>query len=82
MHYRHWGNEWAVFDVGSGQTHQLDTVSAVALMHCENGWITLPEVVAGVISELELPTAPHLPQSMLLLLDQFTTLGLLEHISE
>lgn len=71
-----------VFDVASGQTHQVDTVSAVALMHCENGWIRLPAIVAGVISDLELPTAPHLPESLRLLLDQFTTLGLLEHTSE
>lgn len=82
MHYRHWGHEWVVFDVGSGQTHEMDTISAVALMHCENGWIRLPEIAAGVATDLALPLTAHLSDSLLPLLNQFTNLGLLEFSSE
>ena len=76
LHYRHWGNEWAVFDLGSGQTHEMDTVSAVALMYCENGWIASPQIIDGVMADLELPpdTIIHIED----LLTQFANIGLLE----
>lgn len=82
LHYRNWNHEWAVFDVGSGQTHEMDTIAAVALMHCESGWVRLSEIAVGVARELELPAATQLSDSLLPLLDQFTALGLLEHRPE
>lgn len=82
LHYRHWGDEWAVFDIGSGQTHEMETISAVALMHCENGWIGLPQIAEGIISDLALP--PDAIPSIFLedLLRQFTGIGLLEYMTE
>lgn len=82
VHYRHWGNDWVVFDVGSGQTHEMDSISAVALMYCENGWIRLPEIAAGVMSDLQLPKATCLSDALLRLLNQFTRQGLLEQMTE
>jgi len=82
LHYRHWGNEWVVFDVGSGQTHEMDTMSAVSLMHCENGWISLPDIVKGLMTDLDLSSPAELTDSLAPLLNQFTKLGLLEQSAE
>ncbi len=82
MHYRRWGNEWVVFDVGSGQTHEMDTTSAVSLMHCENGWISLSGISNGVMTDLGLPSSNVLTDSLAALLKQFTNLGLLEQRAE
>jgi hypothetical protein len=79
LHYRHWGNEWAVFDVASGQTHEMSTVSAVTLMHCENGWVTLPQIITGVMTDLELP--PDTVIHMEVILSQFADIGLLEYMA-
>ena len=35
LHWRDWNGEWVVFDVGSGQTHQMDTLTATVLMLLE-----------------------------------------------
>jgi PqqD family protein of HPr-rel-A system len=82
LHYRHWGNEWVVFDVGSGQTHAMDTVSSVALMYCEEGWISLADISQGLMQELDLLPTAELSQSIRSALGQFTSLGLLEHRAE
>ena len=81
LHYRNWGNEWAVFDVGSGQTHEMSTMPAVALMHCENGWIALPQIIAGVAADLDLPPEAF-SHSLQMALEQFESLGLLECIPQ
>lgn len=78
LHYRHWGNEWAVFDLGSGQTHEMSTISAVVLMYCENGWVTLPQIVTGVMADLELPPDTSDVTQIEDLLTQFANIGLLE----
>jgi len=78
LHYRHWNNEWVVFDVGSGQTHEMGTIAAVALMHCENGWIELADVASGVARDLDLPKENGLAGVLLPLFDQFKLMGLLE----
>jgi hypothetical protein len=79
LHYRHWGHEWVVFDVGSGQTHEMDTVSAAALMQFEGGWLSLSDVCRGVQSDLELPAQTDLGATLGPLFGQFCELGLLEH---
>lgn len=75
-----------VFDVGSGQTHEMDTLSAVSLMHCENGWISLPDIAKGVMTDLDLnldlSSPAELTKSLAPLLNQFTNLGLLERRAE
>jgi PqqD family protein of HPr-rel-A system len=81
LHYRQWDNEWAVFDIGSGQTHEMDTMSAVILMYCESGWIALPQIVAGVATDLGL--APEtLVNFLQVTLEQFESIGLLESIPQ
>ena len=82
MHYRHWGNEWVVFDVGSGQTHEMDTVSSVTLMCCEEGWASLGDIAESLKKDLNLALTPELCGSVESALGQFTSLGLLEHRGE
>jgi len=79
LHYRHWGNEWVVFDVGSGQTHEMDTVAAATLMHCENGWISLTDLVTGVTADLELEIGDALAATLLPLLNHFAAREMLEY---
>lgn len=78
LHFRHWGNEWAVFDAGSGQTHEMDSVTAVALMYCETDWISLPVIAAGVAEDLNLATSVNLSEILRGTLAQFVSLELLE----
>lgn len=37
LHWLHWDNEFVVFDEASGLTHQLDALTAHALMCIEDG---------------------------------------------
>lgn len=79
LHYRNWGNDWAIFDVGSGQTHAINTVTAVALMHCENGWVALKDLGKSVMADLELPLSYPIAEVLMPLLQQFAAMELLEH---
>jgi len=79
LHYRNWDDNWVVFDVGSGQTHQMSTLCAVALMHCENGWIHLADVAAGVSADLHLPLEDNLSEILQPLLSNLLRLDLLEY---
>jgi len=76
------GNEWVVFDVGSGHTHEMDTISAVTLMHCESGWVHLNEISQGVAKDLDLPVSMVSSERLLPFLNQFASLGLLENLAE
>jgi PqqD family protein of HPr-rel-A system len=78
LHWRHWDNEWAVFDVGSGQTHQMDTLIAVTLMVIEAGAIDLPELIALVASELQLTNDSQLSIAITDVLKSLTDIGVLE----
>lgn len=78
LHFKNWGNEWVVFDTGSGQTHEMDSIAAVALMYCEGDWISLADIAAGVASDLDLTAVDNLPERLHGALVQFTSLELLE----
>lgn len=68
--------------MGSGQTHEMGTISAVALMLCENGWIGLSQIAEGIIADLAL-SPDAIPLNFLEdLLRQFTGIGLLECVTE
>lgn len=78
IHWRCWSDEWAVFDVGSGQTHQMDTLTAVTLMVIEAGAIDLPELLALVASELQLTNDSQLSIAVTDVLKSLTDIGVLE----
>jgi hypothetical protein len=82
LHYRNWDDNWVVFDTGSGQTHQMSTLCAAALMHCENDWILLSDIAAGVAADLNLPGEQNLSEILQPLLRNFLSLDLLEYKPE
>lgn len=78
LHYRRWGDQWVVFDAGSGQTHEIDSITAVALMHCEGDWTALADISTGVALDLDLVSVEKLSEIVLSRLVQFKSLELLE----
>ena len=54
FHWRRWGDEWLVFDRGSGQTHRLDTLTALSLMVLEDAPATLGAIETAISGELGL----------------------------
>ena len=54
LHMRHWNEEWAVFDAGSGQTHLVDTLTAMALIVLESGASSRQDIVDHVCRTFEL----------------------------
>ena len=78
LHWRQLGEDWVVFDAGSGDTHQLDAVSAAALMCFESEPNDLSGVIAVLANELGLPIDEHLSNKFELLLEQLSSLELIE----
>ena len=78
LHWRCWNNEWAVFDVGSGQTHQMDTLTAVTLMMLEASPVHLPELVSRVAEELLIPCDQELSTALSGALQGLVAAGLIE----
>lgn len=83
LHWRRWDAEWVVFDAGSGQTHKVDTLTAMTLMVLEGGPAE-PDTIQGAIAkELELDAqalsdvAARLPE----LLADLGRIGLAETIA-
>lgn len=79
LHWRCWDDEWAVFDVGSGQTHQMDTLTAVTLMMIE----AAPEsdfsgLVSRVAEELLIPGNQALSDALSAVLARLAAAGLIE----
>ena len=78
LHWRCWNDEWVVFDVGSGQTHQMDTLTAVTLMMVESTASTLPELVSRIADELLIPSDNQLSDAVGGILEQLAATGLIE----
>ena len=57
-------------------------MSAVTLMHCENGWISIPDIVKGLTTDLDVSSSAELTASLTPLLNQFANLDLLEQSAE
>lgn len=67
-----------MFDVGSGQTHQMDTCTATTLMMLEAGPLDLPALAAQVADELQLPNNAELSSVLMNTLEQLVSVGLIE----
>lgn len=79
FHWRCWGDDWVLFDNGSGQTLQLDTLLAAALTELEQSPASLAELQQRLPLLLERPLPdevwPGLAQGLGFLAEQ----GLLRH---
>ncbi|MHB1198049.1 MAG: HPr-rel-A system PqqD family peptide chaperone [Polaromonas sp.] len=81
LHWRCWNDEWAVFDAGSGQTHQMDTLTAVTLMMIEAAVLDHCELVSRVAQELLIPIDAELPDALKGVLERLVTAGLIEPVA-
>jgi PqqD family protein of HPr-rel-A system len=79
FHWRYWGEDWVLFDNGSGQTVQIDALLAAALTELEQSPATLADLQQRLplLLERSLPDEvwPGLVQGLDFLVEQ----GLLRH---
>ena len=80
LHWRRLDDDWVVFDAGSGDTHQLDAISAAALMCLEAEALDLPRLIEVLKSELDLPADGSLSTKLEHLLDQLSSFQLIEPV--
>ena len=78
LHWRCWSGEWAVFDVGSGQTHQMDTLTAATLMVLEAGAVNFSDLASQIADELLLPNDGEMVAALNDKLNQLLAIGLIE----
>jgi PqqD family protein of HPr-rel-A system len=78
LHWRQFGDEWVAFDEGSGDTHRMDTLSAVALMCLGEAPCSLAELSAQVSLETDLPQGEELSRAVASVLETYTSQGLIE----
>lgn len=78
FHWRRWGDEWVVFDEGSGDTYHLDGLSAVALMCLAAGPCSLAELSRQVSIETDLPEGKELSCALASVVEKFSALELIE----
>ena len=81
LHWQCWNNEWAVFDVGSGQTHQMDTLTATTLMMFESGPMDLAALSSQVTADLLIPSSAEINTVLMGTVDHLVAAGLLESVS-
>ena len=63
LHWLEWDDEWTVFDVGAGQTHQMNTLTAAALMTLESSPLSLSQLATEVSADLLIPAGQELDQA-------------------
>ena len=77
LHWRDFGEEWAVFDVASGQTHWLDGLSAAVLMRFQDGSASLADI-ADFTQTLGVQSTDGLKKQITDIVSHLQSIGLLE----
>lgn len=78
FHWRQFGDDWVVYDEGSGDTHRLDAVSAVALMCLAEAPLGEGELTQQVAAETDLPEGEELSHAVASVIERFSGMGLIE----
>jgi PqqD family protein of HPr-rel-A system len=78
LSWRCFDDEWAVFDAGSGQTHQLDAVRAAVLTTIESSPVAAQELRARLQAEFGFSANAELSNSIDAMLQEFIAIGLVE----
>ena len=78
LKWRCWDDEWAVFDVGSGQTHQMDTLTAATLMIVEAAPANTADLLSQVSEDFLLPSDRALSDVLSVILTRLEDTGLIE----
>ena len=77
LSWRNWQDEWVVFDTGSGQTHQLDALTAATLMTIEAGDLQISELVSQVAETLNIDVNSELNNALQGILDRLVAADLI-----
>lgn len=67
-----------MFDVGSGQTHQMDTLTAATLLILEASAGDIDRLVSQIASELTVPDDHELSNAVQSVLERLAATGLIE----
>ncbi len=78
MHWAAWADEYVVFDEGSGQTHQMDSVRAFVLDRLCDGLQSPGSLASELASIPTLADTPELTKLVKTILDEFCVNGLAE----
>ena len=78
LKWRCWNDEWAVFDVGSGQTHQMDTLTAATLMIIETAPASTDDILSQVSGDFIIPNDGALSDVLSIILTRLEDTGLIE----
>lgn len=82
LHWRDWNGEWVVFDVGSGQTHQMDTLTATVLMLLETAPASQFELAMLTADALSIPNDDRFSTALSGILDGLRSAGLIESLTK
>jgi PqqD family protein of HPr-rel-A system len=78
LHWKRWGEEWVLFDEGSGQTVLLDTLSAATLLMLDRVPIELCTLEEQLIEELRITETEGFSDLLQEHLESMIKLGLVE----
>lgn len=78
MHWASWNDEYVVFDEGSGQTHQMDSVRAFVLDRLCDGRQSPGKLAIDLASIPTLADTPNLTDLVETILNEFCGHGLVE----
>lgn len=81
LRWRRWGDEWVVYDIASGDTHQMDTLTAVTLGSLETQPYDLSELAEQVSMELEISDIAKVEMVLAEILERLGKLGLIEPLT-
>lgn len=78
LHWCCWDDEWVVFDVLSGETHVMDTLTAVTLMTVKRSDLALADIAYRVAEDLLMSVDPSFLGAVNHTLNSLATVGLIE----
>ena len=80
LHWIQWGDEYVVYNTGSGDTHVLDAVSALLVHQIKERSCTTAELTSGLETLLKIDVTSEVKQSLEDTLRHLDTLGLIESV--
>lgn len=79
LHWRQFDGDWVVFEVLSGQTHQIDKVTAAVLMSFEAGKaLSFTELLVVLAREFKIIVDDAGAAPIVSVLDRLSALGLIQ----
>ena len=81
LHWRRWDDEFVVFDVGSGQTHQLAPYTAATLLMLELNSHNIVELTSRVSIELDVSDDKNIADAVAEAVHDLQIVGLIEFLA-